>query len=68
MRALKQPESVLQKLSSVASYDVVAVSNGHHWIKTRYSFVACRDCGFIRRADDRNKPCPGVVKVGPRNP
>lgn len=63
---MKQPESVSQKLAIVASYDVVARSNGHHWIKTRYSFLACRDCGFVRRDDDKNKPCRGVVKVGPR--
>jgi len=44
---------------------VIAESNGHHWIKWR-QFTCCRDCGIIRRADDKNKPCKGVVKVGPR--
>jgi hypothetical protein len=44
---------------------VLAASNGHHWIKFR-SLVCCRDCGIVRRADDRNKPCKGVVKIGLR--
>lgn len=44
---------------------VVAESNGHHWIE-RFNLVCCRDCGFVRRADDKNKPCKGVVKVGLR--
>lgn len=44
---------------------VLDTSNGHHWIEWR-AFVCCRDCGIIRRADDRNKPCRGVVKVGLR--
>lgn len=28
--------------------------------------ICCRDCGIIRRADDNNKQCRGVVKVGLR--
>lgn len=44
---------------------VIAESNGHHWIE-RFNLVCCRDCGFVRRADDKNKPCKGVVKVGLR--
>lgn len=45
---------------------VIAESNGHHWIE-RFNLVCCRDCGFVRRADDQNKPCVGVVRVGPRD-
>lgn len=45
--------------------DVIAESNGHHWVQ-RFHLVCCRDCGFVRRADDQNKPCKGVVGVGPR--
>jgi hypothetical protein len=44
---------------------VIAESNGHHWVHA-FSFVACRDCGIIRRDDDKNKPFPGVVSVGTR--
>jgi hypothetical protein len=44
---------------------VIATSNGHHWIE-RFNLVCCRDCGFVRRADDQNKPCKGVVGVGLR--
>lgn len=45
--------------------EVVATSNGHHWIE-RFNLVCCRDCGFIRRTDDQNKPCQGPVGVGIR--
>lgn len=44
---------------------VIATSNGHHWIE-RFNLVCCRDCGFVRRADDQNKPCKGPVGVGIR--
>jgi hypothetical protein len=46
---------------------VIAESNGHHWIE-RFNLVCCRDCGIVRRADDTNKPCRGVVKVVMRDP
>lgn len=51
------------------SYEVLARSNGHHWIKYRSTrtILCCRDCGFIRRQDDQNKPCKGVAAVGPRD-
>ena len=41
---------------------VIAESNGHHWIEA-FNLVCCRDCGIVRRADDQNKPCRGVVGV-----
>lgn len=41
---------------------VVAESKGHHWVEA-FNLVCCRDCGIVRRADDQNKPCRGVVKV-----
>lgn len=44
---------------------IVGESNGHHWFKALW-FQSCRDCGMIRRTDDQNKPCRGVVRVGPR--
>lgn len=46
--------------------DVVAETNGHHWIKA-FNLTCCRDCGIVRRADDQNKPCKGIVNVGPRS-
>ena len=45
--------------------EVIAASNGHHWVK-RFNLICCRDCGFVRRADDNNAPCKGVVGVGVR--
>lgn len=44
---------------------VIAESNGHHWIKFQ-TLTCCRDCGAVRRADDQNRPCKGLVHVGPR--
>ena len=44
---------------------VIAQSNGHHWME-RFNLVCCRDCGFVRRADDQNSPCQGLVGVGIR--
>lgn len=34
----------------------------HHWIR-RYGLDCCKLCGIVRRADDKNKPCPGKVRV-----
>lgn len=51
----------------LAKHEVIAESNGHHWIKA-LKLVCCRDCGIVRRADDQNKPCRGNVRVGPRSP
>jgi len=47
------------------AHPVIGRSNGHRWIDWR-SIICCADCGFIRRADDKNKPCRGTVSVGPR--
>lgn len=44
---------------------VIATSNGHHWIE-RFNLVCCRDCGFVRRADDQNAICKGQVGIGIR--
>jgi hypothetical protein len=40
----------------------------HAWFKfaSADSFDSCAKCGIIRRKDDKNKPCPGIVKVGLR--
>lgn len=44
---------------------VIAKSNGHHWVQ-RFNLICCRDCGFVRRADDQNALCKGPVGVGIR--
>src|SRR5882724_5039688 len=46
--------------------EVIAESNGHHWIKA-FGMTCCRDCGMVRRADDQNKPCRGIIGVGLRD-
>ena len=45
----------------------------HDWFLREWAYshpdshiYVCRKCGIVRRADDKNKPCPGVVKVGLR--
>lgn len=48
-----------------AVHEVIAESNGHHWIKA-FNMTCCRDCGMVRRADDQNKPCKGWVTVSVR--
>lgn len=44
------------------------VAGEHAWMQReqdRWPF--CRWCGIVRRADDKNKPCRGVVHVGLRD-
>jgi hypothetical protein len=48
---------------------VHSYSNGHDWADWVFSgmtLVCCNKCGIVRRADDQNKPCKGVVKVSLR--
>ena len=36
----------------------------HCWFRFRDDdFDSCASCGTIRRRDDRNKPCRGLVKI-----
>lgn len=44
---------------------VIARSNGHEWI-IYSSLHCCKQCGIVRRKDDRNKPCKGPVKIALR--
>ena len=41
----------------------------HKWgplkIGARSDLEACSDCGIVRRADDKNAPCKGPVKLRP---
>lgn len=42
-------------------------SGKHAWFKFQDDkFDCCAWCGVIRRSDDKNKPCPGKVKVSLR--
>lgn len=39
----------------------------HQWVRpTGFKWDFCAVCGFVRRADDKNKPCRGPSRVGPR--
>ena len=37
----------------------------HIWID-RFGLTCCETCGIVQRADGKNKPCKGTVRVGPR--
>lgn len=34
----------------------------HNWFK-KYGLVLCKHCGIVQRLDDKNKPCPGKIRV-----
>ncbi len=39
----------------------------HRWFTPKFiGYECCRDCGIVRRTDDKNGPCKGRVGVGPR--
>lgn len=41
----------------------------HDWFRFRPGWpVSCRKCGIVQRADGKNSPCKGVVRVELRNP
>lgn len=40
------------------------VSEAHDWfIPKGIAYECCRKCGIVRRRDDKNSPCKGVVKI-----
>lgn len=48
---------------------VIAESNGHMWAEWKFAsmtMICCNRCGIIRRADDKNKPCKGEIRVALR--
>lgn len=38
----------------------------HAWFK-RFGLICCKKCGIVQRADGKNKPCRGPVRVGLRD-
>lgn len=43
-------------------------SSGHQWFYFQHDkFQCCRNCGLVRRDDDKNSQCRGKVKVELRN-
>ena len=43
--------------------------DGHAWVRRDgYRYDTCEICGIVRRADDKNNPCKGPVKIGLREP
>lgn len=54
-------------------FEVIEEVEGHRWGRFTATpllggkdWVVCFNCGMIRRADKRNKPCRGRVQVQPR--
>ncbi len=44
------------------------MSGEHEWFRhPTLIFDSCKLCGIIKRADGRNKPCRGLVKIGLRS-
>jgi rubrerythrin len=52
---------------------MVEEQKSHHWVQGKdkgmkpsqllYDVWMCKHCGILKRADDKNKPCRGPVKV-----
>jgi hypothetical protein len=39
-------------------------TNGHQWgIFNKDAFECCKQCGLVRRRDDKNSQCKGRVRV-----
>lgn len=52
---------------AVCRAPVVEQGPQHVWAKEPgWAWEACRVCGVVRRADDRNLPCRGPVKLSLR--
>lgn len=63
-KSMKEP--ILEPPQTEKPWDgpIVAKSNGHRWFHFGgFPTLSCRDCGMTRRADDKNSPCCGKVRV-----
>lgn len=56
---LMHPESAISAPATDAA-------PAHEWFQFS-NLVACRACGVVRRADDKNSPCKGPVRVALRD-
>lgn len=55
-------------MKSKSNIVVIEKENGHVWIKHEsFNWVFCKRCGFVRRADKRNKACRGTVRIRTRS-
>jgi hypothetical protein len=56
-------EAAMRRLAAAG----LKVVRDHKWFRPeQIDYDCCQDCGIVRRADDRNRPCPGPVSVGLR--
>lgn len=57
---------ILRCLESLLSAPQDRDVGTHDWFKPDFlEYECCRKCGIVRRRDDKNKPCKGVVKLRP---
>lgn len=67
--------TVEAKLGSALAADILAalaeagleIVRAHKWFTPKFiGYECCAECGIVKRADGRHRPCPGRVTVGPR--
>ncbi len=42
------------------------ILNAEHEWWIWHGMECCKLCGIVKRADGKNRPCKGIVRVGPR--
>lgn len=57
---------VQKKLGGLIADDWIAAHPGEHLWATYRGYESCAFCGIMRRRDDKNNPCKGIVRVGLR--
>lgn len=56
------------KIFAAISAAGLEIVKAHKWhLPEGIGFECCSDCGIVRRADDRHRPCLGPVRVGLRH-
>jgi hypothetical protein len=59
---VKKPVKGMPRPVSAEKYKVIAESNGHKWMEFA-GMICCKECGVVRRFDDANNPCKGLVNI-----
>lgn len=67
MTADEEAERGMEFDDDTMTIEVAERERYHRWFVPKgIGYECCRDCGIVRRADDKNSPCRGKVRVGPR--
>ena len=69
---IETPMDMFNRVSEIIIKDSIKLNpkadEGHDWIKRDDNdFEFCRICNVVKRADGKNKPCKGPVKLTLRN-